>query len=190
MELTSPLIEKKAAEYRETEPLYAVEQEHVDMLHGTFAGGEFGWRDVEWVVQWYFRRYLGAYPDRRRREIEDSVRDNGFDDVIAALTDVAGGGGTAGLLDRLTSLEGVDVPVASAFLLFMFPERYVVVDERVWRVLREAGELDGPYPDPPGVEEYLAYDGVCGDLRDRFGVDAWTLYRALWRVWKDEFGEP
>jgi len=199
MELTRSLVETRAEEYRETEPLYTVEQEHVEMLHDTFASGEFGWRDVEWVVQWYFRRYLGAYPDEKRREIENSVRDNDFDDVIDTLSAVADVGESEGKqtenaetrsrLELLTTLEGVDVPIASAFLLFVFPDRYVVVGEREWRVLSETGELAESYPEPPSVEEYLRYDAVCRGLTERFGVDAWTLYRALWRLWKEEFGD-
>jgi hypothetical protein len=70
--------------------------------------------------------------------------------------------------------------VASAFLLFLSPERYVVVDERTWGVLHAAGELDDPYPAPPSEPDYLAFDAACTRLRERFDVDAWTLYRALW----------
>ena len=99
MELTGSLVEEKADEYRDVEPLYSVETEHVEMLRGTFASGEYGWRDAEWVVQWYFRRYLGAYPD------------------------------------------------------------------------------------PPSRAAYLTYQETCRGLCERFDVDAWTLYRALWRLW-------
>ncbi|PSP28309.1 hypothetical protein BRC65_02465 [Halobacteriales archaeon QH_2_65_14] len=183
MELTGSLVEEKADEYRDVEPLYSVETEHVEMLRGTFASGEYGWRDAEWVVQWYFRRYLGAYPDEERRDTEQRFRDNDFDDVVDALSAILDDGGVAEKLDRLTGLEGVDVPVASAFLLFLFPERYVVVGDREWTVLCEAGELDEPYPDPPSRAAYLTYQETCRGLCERFDVDAWTLYRALWRLW-------
>jgi len=182
MELTRSLVEATAEEYREVEPLYAVEREHVELLPETFRGDEYGWRDVEWVVQWYFRRHLGAYPDAERRATESSFRDNDFGDVVDALDAIVETPSVADRLDRLTTLAGVDVPVASAFLLFAFPDRCVSVGSREWAALRAAGELDRPYPDAPTAEDYLAYHELTADLADRFDVDAWTLYRALWRL--------
>lgn len=182
MDLTRSLVDEKAQEYREVEPLYAIEQEHVEMLPETFSGEEYGWRDVEWVVQWYFRRYLGAYPDDERRAAEESFRENDFREIVDVLGAVVEQRSVAERLDRLTTLVGVDVPVASAFLMFVFPDRYVVVGDRVWRALCEADELERSYPDAPSVDDYLTYHATCRDLVDRFDVDAWTLYRALWRM--------
>jgi hypothetical protein len=182
MELTRSLVEAKAAEYRAEEPLHAVEQQHLEIVPGTFAGDDYGWRDVEWLVQWYFRRHLGAYSNRERRTSEAAIRENDFGDVVEVLTAVTEADATDERLEGLTSLVGVDVPVASAFLTFMFPERYVVVGDREWRVLRAAGELDRPYPDPVTVDDYRAYLEVCRSLADRFEVDPWTVYRALWRL--------
>ncbi|SHG99890.1 hypothetical protein [Halobaculum gomorrense] len=185
MELTRSLVERNAREYAELEPLATVEAEHVELLPGTFESGEFGRRDAQWVVQWYFRRFLGAYPDKERRATEEAFRDNEFTTVRDALTTVRSSGGTAEKLDRLTTLDGVDVPVASAFLLFIFPSRYVVLGEREWTVLHAAGELDAPYPEVPSIDDYQTYDARCRELRERFDVDAWTLYRALWRLGAD-----
>lgn len=186
MELTRSLVEAEAEEYLAVEPLAAVEQEHVDLLPRTFRGGEFGWRDVEWVVQWYFRRHLGAYPDDERRAAEGAFRDNDFEAVADALAAVVAERPLADRLDRLTALSGVDVPVASAFLLFGFPDRYLAVGDRTWRALRAAGELERARPDPLGVDDYLTFHAACRGLADRFGVDAWTLYRALWRLGAEE----
>ena len=182
MELTRDRIEREAEAYEAEEPLYAVEQQHVDILPEMVRDGEFGWRDVEWVVQWYYRRYLGAYPGDERRTGEEAFRDNSFEDVLDRLAAAVEADDTAEKLRHLTALDGVDVPVGSAFLLFIFPDRYVVFGEREWGVLREAGEVEEPYPDPPSIEEYLVYDGVCRDLMEHFDADAWTLYRALWRL--------
>jgi hypothetical protein len=180
MELTRSAVERAAGQYEDVQPMYAVEQEHVEMLPETFRSGGYGWRDAEWVVQWFYRRFLGAFPNRDRRAAEGEYGENAFDDVLDAVAAAVEREDTAARLDALTDLSGVDVAVASAFLLFLSPERYVVVDERTWAVLHEAGELDRPYDAPPGVEEYLAFDAACTRLRERFDVDAWTLYRALW----------
>lgn len=190
MELTESVVRDRAREYAETEPLYDVEQQHVEILPDTFAGDDYGRRDVQWVVRWYFRRYLGSYPDRERRGIEDAFRDNDFGEVLETLGTVATDTeGPEAALTRLTELAGVDVPVAAAFLQFLDPERYVAIDERTWRVLRAAGELDDPYPDPPTVADYQTFDEACQQVMNRTGVDAWTLYRALWRLWATEFGD-
>ena len=200
MTLTRSLVESSAREYQDVEPFYTVEQETVETLPAAVRRGTYGWRDVEWVVQWYFRRHMGRYPDRERRTIEDRFRENDYEAVRVVLgevvaeesgavdgdtEDVYGGEREDRLefrIDRLTALEGVDVRLASAFLLFLFPMRYVVVGGREWGVLARAGELEETYPHPPSIEEYLQYQYRCSDLLDRFDIDAWTLYRAIWRL--------
>lgn len=185
MELTRSVVETRAEEYREHEPLYPVERTQVETLPAAFASGEFGWRDAEWVVRWYYRRFLGAYPDAERRAAEDRFGENDFETVRNALTGATATDDVIRRLDLLTDLRGVDVPVASAFLLFADPEAYAVVGEREWTVLRRAGELSDPYPDPPSVAEYEAYLGTCRSLADRFDCGQWTLYRAVWRLWTE-----
>lgn len=190
MELTAAQVNSLAEKYMSVEPLAAVEQEHIEMLPETFAGEEYGRRDVEWVVQWYFRRYLGAYPDRARRDAEERFRDNDFSTVLETLASVADNrDDTAENLQQLCELAGIDVPVASAFLQFTHPDRYVALDSRLWEILRECDELDGPYPEEPSIETYRRFDDACQRLTERFDVDPWTLYRALWRRWQERHGE-
>lgn len=195
MDLSESTIRDRARAYADEEPLYDVERQHVETVPKTFAGDEYGRRDAQWIVRWYFRRYLGEYPDRERREREAAFRDNEFDDVIEAIDAAvdAVGAGTDGsdpaddspdvdaALDALTALDGVDVAVASGFLQFLAPSRFVAVDRRTWTVFVAAGELDGDYPDPPSAADYRRFDEACRAVTDRTGVDAWTLYRALWR---------
>ena len=185
MELTPSLVAEEAREYRETEMLSDTELEHVEDLPEAFAEGEYGWRDAEWVVQWYFRRYLGAYPNRDRRAAEAAYGENDFDDVLDTLSAVAGANDDAERVRLLSTLEGVDVRIASAFLQFMFPDEYIVVGDREWAVLRAAGELEMPYPDPPDLEAYLTYLETCRAVAERCDCDLWTLYTALWRLWDD-----
>ena len=203
MTLTRSVVETKAAAYEREEPLYVVEQENVDLLPAAFARGEFGRRDAEWVVRWYYRRHLGAFPDAERRSVEEEFEHNEFEDVRDALADAVdaasssdatdGEADAAGddlvdvtaAIERLTALRGVDVPVASAFLMFVDPERFIVVGDREWGVLREHDELARPYPDPPTVAEYGTYLRTCRELAERFECRLWTLYRGLWRLQKE-----
>ncbi|OLZ41590.1 hypothetical protein A6E15_11615 [Natrinema saccharevitans] len=182
MELSASLVASKAREYREREPLYAVEAEQLETLPAAFAAGEYGRRDAVWVVRWYYRRFLGDYPDDERRAAEDRFRNNDFDAVRDAIAEAVGAGDATEAVDALTRLEAVDVPVAAAFCMFLDPDEYVVVGPREWAVLREADELERPYPDPPSASGYERYLERCRALTDRFDCDCWTLYRALWRL--------
>ncbi|ELZ32968.1 hypothetical protein [Halorubrum distributum] len=193
MDLSESTVRDRARAYAAAEPLYDVERQHVETVAKTFAGDEYGRRDAQWIVRWYFRRYLGEYPDRERREREEAFRDNEFDDVIDAIdgaVDAVGvnsddSANVADALDALTALDGVDVAVASGFLQFLAPSRFVAIDRRTWTVLAAAGELDDPYPDPPSAADYRRFDDACRAVTDRTGVDAWTLYRALWRSFEE-----
>ena len=188
MELTHSLVADAAAAYRAEEPLYDVEREQIETLPDAFATGRFGRRDAEWVMRWYYRRFLGAYPDDERRAAEERFEENDAQTVRAAVSDAATAADTGEAVETLTRLSGVDVPVASAFLLFADPERNVVVGEREWTILREVEVLRDPYPDPPSDAEYETYLGACRSLADQFDCDTWTLYTALWRIWKDRHG--
>ncbi len=185
MELSRSVITDEAEAYRESEPLVTVEDQHLDILPGMFADGEFGRRDAEWVVRWYFRRFLGAYPDAERRRREEAFRTNDFGTVRDVLVDLRSLD-AADALDRLTALDGVDVPVATAFLQFSAPDAYIVVGAREWSVLHEAGELADPYPDPPSPADYHSYLETCRRLADAFDCALPTLYRALWRLGRPE----
>lgn len=186
MTLTRSRIVERAEEYTEEEPLYPVEEEAIETYPAAFAEGEFGWRDAEWVVQWHYRRFFGAYPDDRRREGEERFGENDRGAVREAVLGVANAEGLEERVDRLLELEGVDLYVASAFFQFIDPERYVAVDGLTWGALHETGELDDPRPDPVTLDEYRTFLDACRRVADEADVDLWTLYRALWRIGKDQ----
>ena len=51
-------------------------------------------------------------------------------------------------LECLTQLYGVGIPMASSILTLIWPERYGVIDIRVWQLLFELGEVNS---NPSGV---------------------------------------
>lgn len=185
MELTADLVADRAGEYPAVQPLWAVEDEHLDLLPRAFAADDYGWRDAEWVIQWYFRRFLGGYPDPDRRDVEGTYGENDFGTVRAAIADAVAADDAVDGLAALTALRGVDVPVASAFLQFVDPERYLVVGPRTWSVLVDAGELADPYPDPPSAAEYESYLSTCRAVAERCDCSLQELYRALWVLGED-----
>jgi hypothetical protein len=182
MDLTASIVADRAAEYERVEPLHAVEQDNVETFPAAFRDGSLTWKDAEWIVWWYYRRYLGAFPDDERRAVEDAFRENDFETVQDAVGTMLEADDVAGRVRSLTTLRGVDVPIASAFLFYGFPETYPVVGEREWGVLRAAGEIEAAYPDPPSVAEYGSYAGTYREVADRCSADLPTLYRAIWRL--------
>ena len=179
MELSPSTVNRLAAEYERDAPFHTVEQEAIETLPDAFAPGEFGRRDAIWVVEWYYRREMGAIPNHERREREEAFEGNDRRAVKRAIVDAAAAESIDEALDALTDLDGVDLPVASAFLFFIDPGHYLVVGEREWNALSDAGELPDPYPDPPSRDSYEQFLEQCRSLAGQFDVELWTLYRAL-----------
>lgn len=185
MELSPAVIETKAAEYPDIQPLSTVEEEHLEMLPSTLERGDYGWRDIEWIVQWYFRRFLGSYPDTERRSVEDAFGENSYEAVHDAIDAAIEGTGTTEKLRPLLELTGVDVAVGSAFLQFLDPDDYLVVGEFEWNVLYRAEELTQEYPPSLTVDDYERYLTTCREISRRSDSDLQTLYRALWVIGQD-----
>ena len=185
MGLETAEVEAAVEAYPDRQPLAAVEREHLELLPKAFAVGDFSWRDAEWVVQWYYRRFLGAFPDDKRRAREGTYGENDYEEVQAAIDGAVEADGAVVKLEHLTALSGVGVEVGSAFLQFIEPEAYLVVSHREWGVLRAAGELEEAYPDPPDVSEYEQYLATCETILDRCDCDLVGVYRALWVLGAD-----
>jgi hypothetical protein len=186
-------VERYRSAYRNEEPLYAVEREAVETLPDAFREGDYGPRDAEWVVQWYFRRFLGAYPGAQRRRIEGEFEAADPADVRDAVAAACDAPDYEAALSALLSLPGVDVRVGSAFLLFVDPDRYQVVGEREWRVVAGLTDLDPEYPDSLDVDDYGRFLDAARDLAARYAdrhdsLTQWELYTVLWRRWKAEYG--
>ena len=180
MDLTAAVVAEESEKYPEVQALSTVEEEHLELLPGIFEDGDYGWRDAEWVVQWYGRRFLGGFPNRDRQALEDAYNENDYEAVHDAITAAVDADTPAGKLAHLTDLTGVDVAIGSAFCQFIDPENYVVIDGRQWGVLREAGELDADYPEPPTVDDYERYLGVYRSVAERCECSVWELYKTLW----------
>ncbi|PSP66306.1 hypothetical protein BRC85_10505 [Halobacteriales archaeon QS_1_69_70] len=180
MGLETAKVEAAVEAYPDRQPMAAVEREHLELLPKAFAEGDFGWRDAEWVVQWYYRRFLGAFPDDRRRAREGAYGENDYEAVQMAIAGAVDADGAAAKFEHLTALSGVGVEVGSAFLQFIQPEAYLVVSHREWGVLHAADELEAAYPDPPSAADYERYLATCETLLDRCDCGLVGIYRGLW----------
>jgi hypothetical protein len=80
----------------------------------------------------------------------------------------------------LTGLYGVDVPVASAILTAIDPEKYTIIDFRALEAL-------GSNSKNRSVGFYLEYLATCRKLASENGINLRQLDRALWQ-WSSERG--
>lgn len=182
MDFSPELVHEQADAYSSRQPLHDVEEEHREMLPSLLRGGDFGWRDPQWVVQWYFRRHLGAYPDAARREAENAYGKNSYEAVSKALTEATETDETEPKLAALTELTGVNVSLASAFLHYLHPERYIVGSRREWSVLATAGRVESAYPEPFTARDCTQFIQVCREIATECDCSLQTVYQALWML--------
>jgi hypothetical protein len=83
-------------------------------------------------------------------------------------------------LEALMQLDGVSVPMASAVLTLLKPERYGVLDVRVWQVLHAMGGVDA---NPGGrgftFAHWARFLVLLRHFAKRLGVRARDVERAL-----------
>ncbi len=176
-ELTSDRLQTAAAAYRERQPFYRVEADRLETLPKAFAEGSYLWKDVEWVVRWYARRPLTG----EHREPEAAFRENDMGAVERAIDACLAAEGATDKLNALLALAGVDVPIGTAFLQYMDPERYLVMGQPEWQVLREAGRLRYPWPDTVTPADYEAFLVTCQELASEHDLSLLAVGRALWQ---------
>lgn len=174
MELTGRNIREQARMYPDRVTDYAEEVRQLDILPVAFAEGSWTQADIEWLVRWKSQRVLPMF------------QDNDADRVAAVIAAVRKHNSPTQKVQALTDLRGVGVPMASAFLLFMNPTAYTVIDRFAWQALTAAGHLEQALSEPPTVAEYLRYLGVCHSLATELEVDLRTLDRGLWVLGKED----
>lgn len=84
----------------------------------------------------------------------------------------------------LCGLDGVDVPVASTILHFMYPSKFPIVDYRAAQALRDAGHK------LQKRESYLMYNKyrtLIEDIVNQTGYDIRTIDRALFTYHKKTY---
>ncbi|WP_255168042.1 hypothetical protein [Natrononativus amylolyticus] len=185
MGFTTDRLRAAAAEYERRHPFTIVEDERLETLPTAFSEGSFLWKDAEWVVRWFARRSLSGTP----HPAEDAFRENGYDDLEAAITGAESAETVTDAVERLTALEGVDVPIASAYLQFLDPERYVTLDEGAVAALEGAGSLSAfpadaleAYPSPLEPTAYATYLEAVRAVSREHDLDLLRTYRALSRL--------
>jgi hypothetical protein len=171
MEITGRRIREAAQKYPQHEAVaFDEEEHHLGILPLSFREGSWTQDDLEWIIRWKSQRAAGYFDDNDPELVADTVAE-----AVEAQ-------GPASKIDILRELRGVEVPMASAILVFMDPEAYTVLDERAWNTLNRAGFLEDSIPGHPKTADYLRYLGVCHSLSQELDISLRTLDRALWAI--------
>jgi thermostable 8-oxoguanine DNA glycosylase len=90
-------------------------------------------------------------------------------------------------MELLITLRGVRVPVASSILTLLFPEKYGVIDIRVWQVLHQYGLV---VPNARGrnltVRQWLEYLRIVRELADKCGTTPRIVDRSLFELHRSQ----
>ena len=88
-------------------------------------------QEFDEILRWKLRGQYGRQQERRKANTEDVIRI--VTGAALSITHPDQDYETELRLNLLCSLRGVGVPVASAILALVFPEKYAVIDFRGWR---------------------------------------------------------
>ena len=128
--------------------------------------GDFSRANLMAIVHWKSSRPIQLVEENRDDEINDALRL-----AIGAKSPRAA-------IAVLCGLSGVGVPMASAILTVIDPERFTVIDIRALETL-------GVFKPLPTIDDYLQYLDFCrGTARER-RVALRHLDQALWQKSKD-----
>ncbi len=150
---------------------YGAAQDDDALLAGKqIASGNYSRDDLKIIVNWKSPRRAALLDDNKDGDIAIALQ------FAAALTTPE-----AMAVAVLTALHGVGIPMASAIVTAINPERYTVLD---YRALESLGIAN--WPDT--LDFYVAYLEACRQLARSHGTTLRTLDRALWQWSKENSG--
>jgi hypothetical protein len=156
------------AEIRQLTARYVYEDDSEALKAGQrIAEGDYSRANLDVIFRWKTGdRGISRLHRNSDAEIFDVLRL-----AVAARTERAA-------LSVLCGLSGVEIPVASAILTAIDPERYTIID---FRALEALGVKKSWHT----IDSYLAYLGQCRQLARENRVSLRELDRALWQ-WSKE----
>jgi hypothetical protein len=149
---------------------YGYAQDNDALLAGKqIASGDYSRDKLKVIVNWKSRRRAALIDDNN-------------DDHIAVALQFASAPTTpeATAVAVLTALHGVGIPMGSAIMTAINPEKFTILD---FRALQSLGIEN--WPDTIGF--YVHYLEACRELAAKHGKSLRTLDRALWQ-WSRELG--
>lgn len=125
------------------------------------------------ILRWKLRGQYGRQRERRKANTDDVIRT--VTRAALSLTHPDDDYETEMRLGMLCTLRGVGVPVASAILARVFPERYAVIDFRGWR------QVFGEEKTTFSVSDYKRY--LCEIRRLSLELE-WSVQEVDLAIWE------
>ena len=79
----------------------------------------------------------------------------------------------------LTKIKGIGLPIASAILTVCYPNKFTVLDYRVWGILFKDKKVKNKRP-PSSVPGYLDYVNICKNYAKKLKLSLRDFDRAMW----------
>lgn len=149
---------------------YGASQDDSALFAGKrIASGEYSKDNLRTIATWKSPRRAALIDDNEEGDIAVALKFAAAPTTPEALA-----------VAVLTALHGVGIPMASAILTAINPDRFTVLD---FRALQSLGVEN--WPDTLGL--YVSYLKACRELAAKHGKSLRTLDRALWQ-WSKEQG--
>src|SRR5208282_2163481 len=145
-----------------------VDQDKAFQAGSNIASGNYGRDNLNVIVAW---KMEGVHLTR----VMSYLDQNTDTDIHHALRSAIEADTERSAIEILDRLHGVGVPVASAILTTINPEKYTIIDIYA---LRSLGISEGP---TDRADYYLAYLRKCRELAQQFKISLRTLDHALWQ---------
>jgi hypothetical protein len=129
--------------------------------------------DFESILKWKLRNQFGRQLKLRELNTDEIIQK--ITKVVFEIEHANWSYETELRLKILTSIKGVEIPIASAVLTLTNPDKYAVVDFRVWR------QLFGVAKSFYTVADYLKYLGVIKDLSIKYDLRLQQIDMAIWQ---------
>jgi len=159
---------KSSDDYQLTERLKAhfahLRQERQPLY---LTGAEFGE-----ILKWKLRAQYGRQKEKRTVNTEETIR--AITGIALTITHPDNDYELELRVSLLRVLRGVGVPVASAVLALVYPERYAVIDFRTWR------QVFGEQKTTFLIADYTRYLKRISELADKLGWFPQEVDLAIW----------
>lgn len=135
--------------------------------------------ELDKILHWKLLTQYGRQKEKRSIEITNEIAQN-FTKWAFKITHANEDYETYLKIKTLMVPRGINVRIASAILALCFPEKYAVIDFRVWR------QLFSEERDSYTINQYLEYLKKVTELAKILGWDPQEVDLAIWAYDKDK----
>ena len=82
-------------------------------------------------------------------------------------------------IEILTKIKGIGLPIASAILTVCYPNKFTILDYRVWDILLKDKKVKAKNP-PKTISEYLDYVDICKNYAKKLKLSLRDFDRTMW----------